>query len=455
MKVLLVDDQRSARQVLADIVRQIGNVSIFQAEDLTGAKSVLMNESIDLALVDIRLGPDLRNRDGLELVGFMRKNTTTVPVIVTISNEMEQIRAAMRLGAYDYILKDALCEELVVPIVESVRKQLLLEREVSTLRARCAIEQIPGIVGSSAVMERLRAIIRRVALSDRPVLITGPTGVGKELVAAAIHALGPHPAEPIIDVNCGAIPESLMEGQLFGYERGAFTGADRRQEGNLSAVRQGTLFLDEIAELPVGLQPKLLRVLETNRFRSLGSNVERVFAGRVVAATHADLGQRVSESRFREDLLYRLNVLEIRVPALDERKSDIPELAGHFARRQSRPLRFSRDAVDALMARSWPGNVRELRNFVDRLAVFSDEELVTACTFETIPRATQRSAASIDLVRATLQLSAPNKLHALEQAVIEGTLALTDGNKSAAARLLGVHRKAIERRHVRVDGDPT
>ncbi len=310
-----------------------------------------------------------------------------------------------------------------------------------------------GLVGTSAAMDRLRDTIRRVSRSDRPVLVVGPTGSGKELVVSAIHAQGDRPDEPLVDVNCGAIPEPLMESYLFGHERGAFTGAARRQDGSLTLVRRGTLFLDEIAELPLALQTKLLRVLETRRFAPVGSAAVMPFAGRVVAATHASLPARVAVNLFREDLLYRLDVLTVRVPALDERIGDIPALAEHFCRQQPRPLRLSPDAVDRLCASPWPGNVRQLRNVIDRLAVFSDGEVVSAEALRpfldggAVERANDNAESRLDaLVQAVLRLPGGDKLEAAADAIVAHAMAACGGNKSAAARLLGVHRKAIERR---------
>jgi len=305
-----------------------------------------------------------------------------------------------------------------------------------------------GLVGTSCVLERLRETIRRVARSDRPVLVSGPTGSGKELVVRAIHAHGAHPGEPMIDVNCGAIPEPLMESFLFGHERGAFTGATRRQEGALTLARRGTLFLDEIAELPLSLQPKLLRVLETRGFAPVGSPAVKHFAGRVVAATHASLEERAATNRFREDLFYRLNVLTVTVPGLDERVEDIPALAEHFSRQQAQPLQLLPEAIDLLCRGPWPGHVRQLRNVIDRLAVFADEGVVTPeLVRRSLATPAARTVGGIDsLLHAVLRLSVDNKLEAVADALVAHAMAACGGNKSAVARMLGVHRKAIERR---------
>ncbi|NVJ25526.1 MULTISPECIES: sigma-54-dependent transcriptional regulator [Myxococcus] len=458
MRILIVDDQRSARRVLTSVLSPMVGVELCEAASLVEARKVLAETSVDVALVDIRLDSDSRNRDGLTLIGEIRRHTSAVPIVVTVSNEMAEIRAAMRLGAYDYVLKDELCEELILPILEGLRDRRKLEHEVRVLRARNGPEGLPsGVVGTSEAMKRLLSVVRRVALSDRPALVTGPTGSGKELVARALHTLGPRPDAPWLDVNCGAIPEFLMESQLFGHERGAFTGAERRQEGLLSAVGPGTLFLDEIAELPLSLQAKLLRVLETGAYRRVGSTEDLVFQGRVVAATHADLEERVKQRGFREDLYYRLAVLEVQVPALDERREDIPALLAHFVTRQRRRLQFSEEAVAVLTRASWPGNVRQLRTLVDRLTVFAEEDHVTPETLAQLPGRERRGIPTEDpvkqLARSILRLpEIGDRLLHVEQALIAEAMTLAEGNKSAAARLLGVHRKAIERRLGRPDG---
>ena len=452
MKLLIVDDQASARRVLAAIVGKLDDVEIEEADSLETARRAIENQALDVALLDLRLGTDARNRDGLVLVEEIRARTAIVPIIVTGYSEVAEIRKAMRVGAYDYILKDDLCDELVLPVLTGLRTRRRLEHEVRELRARQPeAEPVTGrLVGVSPAMELLRETIRRAALSDRPVLVTGPTGSGKELVVEALHTLGPHPDHPLLDLNCGAIPEALMESQLFGHAKGAFTSADREQQGYLTLVKQGTLFLDEVAELPATLQAKLLRVLETGVFRPVGSAAQGRFEGRVVAATHADLTDRVRTGAFREDLFYRLNVLAIRVPPLGERREDVPALVAHFCRGQKRPLRFSAAALDLLMGSAWPGHVRQLRNLVDRVAAFADDDLVTPDALAPFLAESPASNTNADVLQSTarniLRLPIENKLEAIEEALIAEAVRLSDGNKSGAARLLGLHRKAVSRR---------
>jgi DNA-binding NtrC family response regulator len=453
MKVLIVDDQASARRVLAAIVSRLeGGADIVEADGLAAARVAVDAQPLDVALIDLRLGPDARNRDGLVLVEEIRARTSVIPIIVTAYQEVAEIRMAMRVGAYDFILKDDLCDELVLPVLTGLRTRRRLEHELRELRARRQdAEPITGrLVGVSPAMELLRETIRRAALSDRPVLVTGPTGSGKELVVEALHTLGPHPEQPLLDLNCGAIPESLMESQLFGHARGAFTGADREQQGYLTLVKQGTLFLDEVAELPLVLQAKLLRVLETGVFRPVGSAAQSHFEGRVVAATHAELADRVRARSFREDLFYRLNVLSVRVPPLGERREDIPALVAHFCRGQKRPLRFSEQALAMLADAAWPGNVRQLRNLVDRVAAFADDDLVTPEALAPFMTESPASNTNADVLQSAaqriLRLPIENKLEAIEEALVAEAVRLSDGNKSGAARLLGMHRKAVSRR---------
>lgn len=314
---------------------------------------------------------------------------------------------------------------------------------------RTSIHDDWSLVGDSEPMQRLRSAIERVATSDRPVLVTGPTGSGKELVVREIHLRSRSP-EMLLDLNCGAFAESLMESQLFGHERGAFTGAYQTQDGYLAIVGRGTLFLDEIGELPLPLQAKLLRVLEVCTFRPLGSRTLRSFVGRVIAATHVDLAQRVSEGRFRQDLLYRLNVLEVKTPALEERREDIPALVAYFASRSVRPLQFTPDAIAAIQAAPWPGNIRQLRNLIDRLDVFALDRVVTASALKSLLAPGLESENEEDalrgLVQAVLQTKQSDKFRMLEQALLSEALRLTEGNRTAAARMLGCHRKIVERR---------
>lgn len=297
-------------------------------------------------------------------------------------------------------------------------------------------------------MQRLLRDVRCVARSDRPVLITGPTGSGKEVVAEYIHRLGTRRHSAFIPLNCGAIPETLIESELFGHERGAFTGATQSSDGYLGTVRDGTLFLDEVGELPLMQQTKLLRVLDTRCFAPIGSARQHEFHGRIVAASHKDLKEMVREGTFREDLYYRIGVLVLGVPGLNERRDDIPQLVTYLARDQIRSLRFSSEAIAVLARADWPGNIRQLRNTIDRIAVLSDDDPVTEDTVRRfISDENESGHDTLDMiVGEILRLDLVNKLDSLQYSMINHALRKTRGNKSAAARLLGVHRKYIERK---------
>jgi DNA-binding NtrC family response regulator len=448
MKALVVDDQRSARHILVQLLSRIDNVTLVQAASLQEALVHIRVEPIEVAFIDLRLGDDIRNRDGLVLIETICKTTSITPIVVSGHTDVNDLRAAFRLGAHDYLVKDSLCEELLRPLLEGVQTRRRLQAEVTDLRARSTGTSTPtNLVGSSKVMQDLRAQIGRVAASDRSVLVKGPTGSGKELVVQAIHALSTGSRSPLLDLNCSALPANLLESQLFGHEKGAFTGADSNHLGYLSVVGEGTLFLDEIAELEANLQAKLLRVLEARTFRAVGSTREETFRGRVIAATHIDLAAAVRAGRFREDLFYRLDVLTVQVPSLEERREDIPALVAHFAAKQSRRLTFEDEAIRLLQSAAWPGNVRQLRNVIDRLAVMVETERIRA---DDIRVAFEPSMNATDSVRhlAAAVLAAPgggNKIELVASTLVEEALRIAQANKSAAARILGVHRKVIER----------
>ena len=457
MKILVVDDQRSARRVLRNTLLRLDGVEILEAASVEQALQLTAETRPHLLLLDIRLSDDPRDRGGLEVVSRLRaKGDATPAVMITALTEVAEVREAMRRGAQDYVFKDELAPEMLLPVVEVYRKNAALRDQIESLERR--VQESWGtsaIIGSSAVMDRLRRTIVRVANSDVNVLIRGETGTGKELVARALHQMSDRHTEPMVAVNCSTLPGTLIESLIFGHVRGAFTGADRRIRGQLELAGDGTLLLDEIAEMPVELQTKLLRVLEDRTFRPLGSEHELPLRARVLAATHADIEERIREGAFREDLFFRLNVVTIRAPTLTEHQEDIPELLLKFAHDVQRPLRFTEDGVAWLMARRWPGNVRELRNVVSRLALLADDDTIDAHTLDELVHDVPGKdvAAEVDRIARSL-LSLPDrlgsKLEVIERAVLHHAIEACGGNKSAAARLVGVHRKALERRWERL-----
>lgn len=451
MNILIVDDQPSARRIIRSFLGDLEEIFIFEASTLDEAKGIIDYTVIDIALIDIRLSGECSNQDGLLLVKMLQKKGETVSIVVTQSSEIGLIREAMRCGARDYILKDELCVELIVPVIESFRLQSRLAKEVTDLRKRCAaVDENAVIIGISERMRELDSLIKRIALVDKPVpvLFTGPTGSGKEVFVRRLHQLGAHAQSPFVAVNCSALPEALIESQLFGHKKGAFTGALTSSEGYFATVGKGTLFLDEIAELPLPLQAKLLRAIETRKFRPLGATDELTFEGRIVAATHVDLEESVRQKKFREDLYYRLSVLIVKIPSLESHREDIPLLVSGFTATQHRPLKFSIDALDALSEAHWPGNVRQLKNVIDRIAILTDDHVITE---ETVKCFINSSAShNQDMLQtvasALLNFDIEDKIEAIENALIVEAMKQASGNKSAAARMLGVHRKVVERR---------
>jgi DNA-binding NtrC family response regulator len=453
MKILVVDDQRGARRLLLQILRSLHDVELAEAKSLVEASEAIRAAVPDLVLLDIRLTSEPGDRGGLDLLRQIRETLPTLSVvIVTASSEMDEIRQAMRLGAKDYVLKDELSPELLLPIVEGIRERMTLQGEVARLRARVDQEWgLSAMVGSSRGISEVRQLIRRLADSDTTVLIRGDTGTGKEMVARALHELSPRRGQPFVAINCSALPSSLMESLIFGHERGAFTGAYARKPGQFELARGGTVLLDEVAEMELPLQAKLLRVLEDKRFRPLGAASEIELGARILASSHAVLERRVTDGTFREDLFYRLNVVSIRVPSLDERKDDIPELVHSFTAALGRKLRFTDSAIAWLVRRPWPGNVRELRNTVLRVSLIAESAKVDAKTLERIVGEDARSAEAGEIDRLASQLlSLPdrvgNKLDAMERAVLSQAMAAAGGNKTRAGRLLGLGRQAIFRR---------
>jgi DNA-binding NtrC family response regulator len=459
MRFLLLDDQRSARTVLKRLLEDRPDIEVVEAGSADEARLSIETQEIDAMLLDIRLSDSATDRGGLDFLRWVRSTGRSMPaVMVTGVTELAEIREAMRQGAQDYVLKDELCAEMILPIVDGIRERFALRDEVQRLREQVDRKQgLPAIVGSSAAMDRVRRLARRVADADAPILVRGATGSGKEMVARAIHYAGKRASEPLLAVNCSALPGTLIESLVFGHQRGAFTGADRRVRGQLELAGGGTLMLDEIAEMPIELQAKLLRVIEERKFRPLGAEEEIKLEARIIAATHVDLESRIEAGTFREDLYFRLNVVTIDVPPLSERDEDIPHLIQAFASEQSRQLRFTDAAVAWLRARRWPGNVRELRNAVERLSLLSETDVIDVPVLDELVGGdgalVERELTRIAKTLLSLGTKETSKLDAIQRALVEQALASAKGNKSAAARLLGIHRKMLERM-VKSDSSP-
>jgi len=374
--ILIVEDEKSVREAfqlsLAD------RYNLLFASDGKKALDIVFNESIDLVLLDIRL-PEV---NGMEVLKQIMGKDSTIPVImITADKTVDTAVSSMKLGAYDYIIKPFDLNE-VYALIEKALEKRNLEKENQYLKSE--LEKTGGfekIIGKSAKMKEIFNLIRSVAKSDSTILLTGESGTGKELVARAIHNQSNRAKKLFVPVNCAAIPENLLESELFGYEKGAFTGAMERHLGKFEIAQGGTIFLDEISLMPLPMQAKLLRVLQEHVIDRVGGSHQIEIDVRVVSATNSDLKGEVDNRKFRGDLYYRLNVIPIYIPALRERTDDIPQLVNHFLSKYTKEfakkvIGFSKEAMMSLMSYPWPGNVRELENLVERLVVLSDENVI-------------------------------------------------------------------------------
>jgi DNA-binding NtrC family response regulator len=374
--VLVVDDVAAMAEQYAYDLRRLGGFEVHIALDGRQALERLGGEPVDCMVLDL----EMPGMDGFEVLRALERRGSDVPVIVyTGTGDYDRCIQAVRLGAYGFIDKAEPVERIVREITLAVERRRL-RAEVAALRRR--LDDESSLIGSSPALLRLREQIARAAPVPSPVLVTGESGTGKELVARELHRLGPNPASPFQAINCAALPEHLVESELFGHERGAFTGATVTRKGAFEAAERGTLFLDEIGELPLAAQAKLLRALEERRVTRVGATRGLAVEARVVAATNRDLEAEVRAGRFREDLFYRVNVLLIRVPPLRERRSDVPEIAGRFVaaicqRFGVAPKRLAPDALDLLAGHDWArNNVRELRNVIERMIIATDGEVI-------------------------------------------------------------------------------
>jgi two-component system response regulator HydG len=441
-RILIVDDEREMRELLRDRL-MLRDFEVEVAESYEAAVERFDAGRWDAVVTDIQM----RGQSGIELCEWLRANRPDVPVVViTGFGSLDTAIAAIRAGAHDFLAKPFEVEELTFRLEHALRHRSLLE-EVQRLRESRGDASDEELIGESAAMRKLRQLVVRVAASDAPVLITGETGTGKELVARAIHRRGAHADGPFVAVNCAALPETLLESELFGHAKGAFTDAREAKRGLFVQASGGTLFLDEIGELSPALQPKLLRALQERCVRPVGATMEVPFDARVVAATNRDLSTAVAEGRFREDLLFRLDVLPVEVPPLRARGADVLMLAQHFARnlaqRTSRPaLGISRAAAEKLSDYPWPGNVRELENTIERALALADHDQILA---EDLPERV-RSHRKTDLLLASDDPATLVPLEVVERRYVARVLEACGGNKTLAARILGVDRKTLYRK---------
>lgn len=436
-RILIVEDEEKLRRVVQLQLSAAG----YEVEQAGTAEEALrLADRSDLILTDLRL-PGM---DGLELLDAVRRQNSAVPVVVmTAYGTVETAVQAMKSGAADFLLKPFSLDHLCA-VVEKALEVSALRAENRELREQLGQRyEIENIIGRSTAMQEVFATVMRVAPTRATVLLAGESGVGKDLIARAIHFHSPRRDRPFVKINCTAIPENLMESELFGFEKGAFTGAGTAKPGKFEHADTGTAFLDEIGDVPPVIQVKLLRVLQERELERLGSNKTRLIDVRVIAATNVDLRAALENGSFREDLYYRLNVVPINIPPLRARAEDIPYLAEHFLNRLSREagrqIRLSDAALEKLLGWHWPGNVRELENVLERSVVLATRDTLQADDVR-IDSAPARAAASDTFLPAGMSLEQ------YEQSLIREALRRAEGNKSQAARLLGLTRNALRYR---------
>ena len=435
-RILVVDDEVNARAALLELLRDEGYV-VESAADAFKALGKVPDFAPDLVLTDLKM-PGM---DGLQLLGKLREADADLPVIVmTAFGEVETAVRAMRSGARDYLAKPVNVGELSVVVAREL-EQRRLRAETGLLRARLAEKySFENIIGSSAPMQAVFKTVAQIAPSRASVLITGESGTGKELIAAAIHERSPRAKGPFVKLHCAALAESILESELFGHERGSFTGAQTRRDGRFQQANHGTLFLDEIGEIAPAVQVKLLRFLQEREFERVGGNETVSVDVRVIAATNRNLQRMVEEGKFREDLFYRLNVISLEMPSLRARPSDTALLASHFLRKYAaengKDLRgFSSEALEHMAAYNWPGNVRELENVVERAVVLAQSAEVTLADLP--PQlATAKPREGLQIPGATMD--------EIERYAITKTLEATGGSTSRAAEILNISVRKIQ-----------
>jgi two-component system response regulator AtoC len=440
MNILVVDDELGLRHTLS-LILQAEQHSVRSASEGAGALEQLAGEPADVIICDVRM-PGM---DGLAFLDrYKAEGGTGLVVMMSAYGDDEAAVEAIRRGAYDFIAKPFRADQVLLVLNKAIEREGL-RREVAHLHEELTALRAPsGIVGRSPPLAAALALAAKVARHPSTVLVTGESGTGKELVARFIHRSSPRVEAPFVAVNCGAIPEALLESELFGHAKGAFTGATTERDGLFAEADGGTLFLDELGELPIPLQVKLLRALQEGEVRRVGDNVSRTVDVRVVAATARDLEADVAEGRFRADLYYRINVVSIHLPSLRERTEDVPELVRHFIDRFNRRLGLQvtgagAATMRALMEYPWPGNVRELENVIERAMVLAEGPQLEVEHLPALGAAPVRANGT----SSPLDLSVKRRTEELERVLIREALERTRGNRTRAAKLLDLSHRAL------------
>jgi two-component system response regulator HydG len=439
-RILVVDDEPSHRKMIEAVLSAEG-YEVTQAEDGQAAISAVEDRFHDLIIMDVRMP----NVDGVEALQKIKQISPDIPVIImTAYASVGTAVEALKSGAYDYLTKPLDIEELKILVAKALRFHQL-EQENIFLKERLNDRfDFSNIIGRSPAMTKLFETMALVAPSEATVLIVGDSGTGKELIANAVHQNSPRKDRPLIKVNCAALPETLLESELFGHEKGAFTGAIARKQGRFQLAHKSSIFLDEIAEMAPATQAKILRVLQEREFEPVGSSQTFKVDTRIIAATNKNLEEEIKAGRFREDLYYRINVVTLVAPPMRERREDIPLLADFFlkqyAAKNNRPIKgFSPRAVDLLMRYDWPGNVRELENVVERAVIMARGDMITPLEFPDVLQDLDEEAKA-----SPLALTTGRSLKEVEKVMILRTLEEAGGNRTHAARILGISRRTLQ-----------
>ena len=440
-RVLVVDDEENVRLALTTLLRKHG----YEVEVAAGGRDALEllgRFGPDFVLTDVRM-PQM---SGVDLLGEIKaRGFDTTVIVMSAFGRIDQALEVIRAGAYDYIAKPFRGDEVILSLKKAEERETL-RRENKALKAHLRQEnRFEDLFARSKSMEAIFKSVQKVADYKTTVLVTGESGVGKELIARALHATSSRRTQPFVAVNCGAIPENLLESELFGHKRGAFTDATSDRRGLFEEASGGTLFLDEIGELPLSLQVKMLRVVQEDLIRRVGDSKDLAINVRIVAATHRDLAAEVKAGRFREDLFYRIHVLQLHVPPLRDRKEDIPILVDHFVAKNNARLGLSirgltAEAHAVLLDYAWPGNVRELENTIERAMVLCEAEIIGA---HDLPERIRESLDPVQVQLASGEVSIKKTVAAIEQILIKRALARTKGNRTRAAQLLEISHRAL------------
>ena len=441
IKVLIVDDEKNMCDACRKALERIG-FNVKTTLDSLDALRILQDESFDIIICDVKLP----RMDGIELLQKIKEiNSNTIVIMITAFADVETAVKSIKLGAYEYICKPFNPEQIRVIVNKALKQKMLIDENIYLKRTVKGFYLQDVVIGKSKEMLDAFKLVKKVSNSDSNILILGETGVGKEVVARMIHFDNKRKDNPFVIVNCAAIPDNLFESELFGHKKGAFTGAEFDRNGSFEIAHNGTIFLDEIGEMPLNMQAKILRVIENGEFKKVGSEEMIRVDVRIIAATNKILENEVSKGKFREDLFYRLNVVQIHIPPLRARKEDIPIFANRFLLIYNKELKkdikgFSDDAMQFMRSYRWPGNIRELKNSIERAVLLTDEYIIRRSDFS------QKALKEEPEIKDLTSTDKIPTLHDMELDYIKKVIRLCDGNKAKAARHLGITPVTIWRK---------